>query len=429
MVQGRASGRAPLSCLALVLALLLVSARPAVADPWRWGAAGDSLTRRNPFTYPAQVADADHDLHNVALGGSRVWDFIDEQVPRILRLGCTVVTVSIGTNDVMQPSLQPTAPVVTPADYARLMDWAVAVLQFSDPRRQVILGTVPPLEMYPGCRSWPAKQKLWARDMIASYNRSLAEIAARRHCRHWTFPTVAASLFQSDGFHPDAAGNRVVADSLRPLLPRGPGPAPRPWTLDAGPITFFPESGPAGTVISIRGQGMDDVKRVVWFTGPTDAEFAMCPVLSRAEECLTCVIPARARGDVHLWLMRQPAVTRRLPSVILGTFRVTGAPAASPATHTASVVPAGGVWLGVLKSPQGRETALRMDMDQAGVALKGRALLVDADRVRRLVVTGLVQGRAVDCTSQDGWRFAGRLTRDGRLIQPLGGWSGTLRRW
>ena len=107
----------------------------------------------------------------------------------------------------------------------------------------------------------------------------------------------------------------------------------------------------------------------------------------------------------------------------------TDATDASPAMRAAKVVPAGGVWLGVLKSPQGLETALRLDMDQVGVALKGRALLVDAGRVRRLVVTGLVQRRAVECKSQDGWRLAGRLTRDGRLIQALDGWRGTLRRW
>ena len=108
VTQGCASWSARLPCVALalaqLLALLLVAACPATAEPWLWGAAGDSLTRRNPFTYPTLLADGNHQMHNVALGGSRVWDFIDEQVPRILRLGCTVVTVSIGTNDVMQAS-------------------------------------------------------------------------------------------------------------------------------------------------------------------------------------------------------------------------------------------------------------------------------------------------------------------------------------
>ena len=146
----------------------------------------------------------------------------------------------------LQPALQAHAPLVSPADYARLLDWAVATLQISDSRRLIILGTVPPLEMYPGCRTWPGPRRRWARDTIDAYNRAVREIAHRRRCVLWELPSVPAAMFQSDAFHPDADGNQVLANSLRPLLPQGPAPSPRPWIQDDEPTTFLPQRDPGG---------------------------------------------------------------------------------------------------------------------------------------------------------------------------------------
>lgn len=422
--EGRVAGRA-FGGVAVVIVMLLVAAAPAVAEPWRWGAAGDSLTHRDPFTYPNLLVDANRKLHNVAQGGCRIWDFIDDQVPRLLRQGCTLVTVSIGTNDVIQPTLSPSAPVVTPDEYAFLMDWAVTALQLADPRRCLILGTVPPAAMYPACRTWTDKQRAWARTTIVSYNQALADIAVRRDCILWTLPTLPSRMFQADGFHPDAAGNRLMARTLRPLLPQGPAPSPRPWPLDAGRVTYLPESGPPGTVVSIRGKGLEDVKRVVYFTGASDHDFVMCPVVSWSEDSLAVAIPPRATGNLELWLMKRIAVNRHTPSVRLGMFRV-AAPSAGPPAKAAA---AGGVWLGVLTGAGGRETAIRVDMDQAGPALKGRALLIEAGHVRRAAVHGTVKGRAVDCRTEDGWHLSGRVSDDGRLIRVSPPWSGALRRF
>jgi len=104
----------------LLLGLLILGlAEARAADGWLWCAAGDSLTRHSGYEYPYVIEDPR--WRRVVVGGSGgVWDVVDEQLPRVISAGATLVTLEIGTNDIVQGP----KPV---AMFAGVLDWTAVV--------------------------------------------------------------------------------------------------------------------------------------------------------------------------------------------------------------------------------------------------------------------------------------------------------------
>lgn len=344
--------------------------------PWVWHAAGDSLTRYSEFEYPYQMRDPRFQVEVVAEPGARLSDLVETQLPRIVAGGATLVTLTIGSNDILSPIMARLGPPVSaPEEFRVTLHWVVRFLKSSATNRKIVLGTVPDPTMYPATRSWRTEEKAIARGISKRFNEAIHAIGAAEGSVVWKFPTV--SDFGPDGFHPTRKAHGRILATLAPLLPKGPAPLSNPSPL-VDLLTVFPTSGPPGTVLHVRGPDMFAVKRVVYRAG--DA-WRMCPVIDRSAHRLTCEIPRDVSETSDLWAIRTPRPSTSPPNALLVRFRV--APPERVIVHNHA-----GVWLGYLPG----NLPVRLDLDQAGTRLSGRAWIAARGRAWY----GPINGRLVD---------------------------------
>lgn len=415
-----------------LLCLLAWGGRAQAAPKERWFAAGDSLTRNTGFEYPYQM-----DAHATVIAepGARLGDVLDVQLPQMVAGGATLVTLTVGTNDVVQ-TIGARHGLRMPVERFRAtLEWIVAFLRLSDPRRAIVVATLPAPRMFPATRAWTAEQRQRAAAQVQAYNAAIVSVARRRGCATWIFPTIPAACFLSDGFHPDRVGHATVAASLRPLLPSRSPPTPHPVPgLLVSPMTVFPPAGPPGTTVILRGATVGTIRRVVYFP-KGGAAFRMCPVVDRHDDLLACAIPDDAKGTLELWAIRtsRPDRTSLLNRPVV-RFTVRPARENRDRAHFSQknglcpYFPVGGVWLGIAKDAAGREVALRLDLDQMEDALAGRAFLAWDGRAAQEVARGRIHGRNVRIAIP-GFAVRATLLADASRLRVSGALRGTLRRW
>lgn len=152
-------------------------------------------------------------LVNLGVPGARI-DLIKEQVRVARQVGtkAQLVTLWTGAND-----------LVNGDDPARFQEDLRAVMNMvrQDMTRALVVANLPDLTMLPRFRTNPNPAVTPAR--VAAFNRVIAEEAKRADAALvdlFTNPVRDDLVFDADGFHPNNAGHREIANQfLRAILP------------------------------------------------------------------------------------------------------------------------------------------------------------------------------------------------------------------
>jgi lysophospholipase L1-like esterase len=167
---------------------------------------------------------------DLGIPGATVATALRREAPYARSLDPSVVTVWLNVNDLIAG--------VSPARFEREIQRLLALVR-DHGATQVLVANTPPLDRlpdYPLCRKDPGRCPLHQRvpppavldQKVHAYNAAIARAASRtgsvlvdlhaageRAIRDGTYPT----LISGDGFHPDAAGYRVVAAAFARALP------------------------------------------------------------------------------------------------------------------------------------------------------------------------------------------------------------------
>jgi lysophospholipase L1-like esterase len=142
----------------------------------------------------------------------------DQEAPRLAALHPTLVTITVGPNDIIQ--------FVPPNQFNADLDRLLTAVQASDPR-VIAIATMPDFSLAPAV---PPFLRAAAHDLILGYNAVIA-VQARLHgavlvdlySPSEQLLKTNATLVGSDGFHPDDAGYALYAttfwQALQGVLP------------------------------------------------------------------------------------------------------------------------------------------------------------------------------------------------------------------
>ncbi|MPY93852.1 MAG: hypothetical protein GEV08_12550 [Acidimicrobiia bacterium] len=158
---------------------------------------------------------------NLAAEGSTVADALAQQVPSARDLEPSLVTVSLGVNDLRAE--------VDPADYEEQLGSLVRRLRRGGAAR-VLVANTPPIDHLPAYvaeagGSFPASDDLLA--LVTAYNQAVARVAAVEGAELVDLHAAGmaaraegaeASLVAADGFHPSTAGHARIAAAFAAVL-------------------------------------------------------------------------------------------------------------------------------------------------------------------------------------------------------------------
>lgn len=153
-------------------------------------------------------------LVSVAVGGSRVCDVLDRQLPAALAAEPDIALVSVGANDALRNT-----PL---ARFEEDLDSLIAALTAATPL--VGLSGVGDLGVIPRL---PPFAQTYGRVRARSFNNAIARVAARHELPKsatwgpmWEpFATDPHGLiFTHDRFHASAHGHAIFAESMRPVM-------------------------------------------------------------------------------------------------------------------------------------------------------------------------------------------------------------------
>ncbi len=172
------------------------------ADGPLWVVLGDSMAQgigASAFDrgWPGQLAERlpDHRLVNLSVSGGRLSDLLDRQIPTMESLGRPdLVTVVIGSNDLISPRLRAALPERLAEVLRRLPDGS-------------ILGTQP------GGRSGALEFNRLVDEAAANGGLNVADFRDPR-MRSWS------GKLSADHFHPNDHGYRAMADIVAEALQR-----------------------------------------------------------------------------------------------------------------------------------------------------------------------------------------------------------------
>lgn len=172
---------------------------------------------------------------NVAIPGATVVRAMAREVPEALRLAPALVTVWLNVNDIVA--------LVPPERYERQLQELVRALRRGGATR-VLVANTPPLDTLPAylaCRPGGERQRCvlgsqaiapgpeLVRQVVAAYNQAIARVVAAEGAElvdlHAAGLKARAEgkekeLVSDDGFHPSAAGHRLVAETFAAALVR-----------------------------------------------------------------------------------------------------------------------------------------------------------------------------------------------------------------
>lgn len=228
--------------LALAAACGLAAPAAAAASPTRptYVALGDSTgagVGAGGVGYPARLARAlgaaglPVRLVNLSVSGATSADVVRAQLPRVAAAAPSLVTVSIGVNDLVRQR-----PL---AAYAR--DLGAVADALARTGAAVVFTTLPDLSLTPSARRGDVRA---LRQRIAGFNAVVRGIAGRHGfavvdvcaASERAVRTDGDRLFAADGFHPSAAGYQRWAEAMLPAAERALAPprrARRPASADA----------------------------------------------------------------------------------------------------------------------------------------------------------------------------------------------------
>lgn len=152
-------------------------------------------------------------LMNLGVPGARI-DLIKEQVRLAQQLGtkANLVTLWTGANDLVHGD--------DPKRFQEDLRALLGMLE-DDISKKIVVANLPDLTMLPRFRASPSPSVTPER--IAAFNRAIAEETKRvdgRLVDLFAIPVRDNLVFDLDGFHPNNAGHREIADQfLRVILP------------------------------------------------------------------------------------------------------------------------------------------------------------------------------------------------------------------
>jgi lysophospholipase L1-like esterase len=165
-----------------------------------WVALGDSMTvgigastHRRGWVGQLASRRPGWRVVNLGISGGRVRDVLDRQLPALEQLAPDLVTLLIGSNDLMNPRYRPTLP----ADLAELLERLPA-------------GTV--VGNQPGTYAAALAFNAQIDEAVAAGGVTLAELRDPR-TRHWRGKLAA------DHFHPNDRGHAGIAEIFEEALP------------------------------------------------------------------------------------------------------------------------------------------------------------------------------------------------------------------
>lgn len=169
---------------------------------------------------------------NLGIPGATVSTALRDELPRALSLAPTLVTVWLNANDIIAG--------VAPSTYESQLRQLVRELRRGG-QTKVLVANTPPLELLPAylaCRRRPpvapCREPALAlvppsavESVVDAYNAAIARVAAAEGAVLVDLHAEAVSaqaggrlaeMVSSDGFHPNAAGHRAVADAFADAL-------------------------------------------------------------------------------------------------------------------------------------------------------------------------------------------------------------------
>lgn len=151
------------------------------------------------------------ELINVCAAGASIHDVLEKQASRLAKLRPTLVTLSVGSNDLLQETQV--------EHFAR--DYEDVVIRIKRTCNVVVITNIPSLSSAPGL---PPQVRNSVRQRTLTFNRSIAEIAERYGLPLFDLYSVSESLalhpefFSADGVHPSDRGYEFWAEAMWPLV-------------------------------------------------------------------------------------------------------------------------------------------------------------------------------------------------------------------
>lgn len=146
---------------------------------------------------------------DLGIDGATTAEVADQEAPRLAALRPTLVTITVGPNDIIQ--------FVPPNQFNAALDRLLTAVQASDPR-VIALATMPDFSLAPAV---PPFLRTATHDLIVGYN---AIIAVQAHLHGAVLVDLYgpsepllktnATLISGDGFHPDDAGYALYATTF-----------------------------------------------------------------------------------------------------------------------------------------------------------------------------------------------------------------------
>lgn len=171
-------------------------------------------------------------LRNLSQSGAVSLDVLESQVPRVEAMQPDLVTVGIGSNDILQG--------IPEEAFAWNLEQIALVLMRST--AQVVIANMPDLTLTPIAARFRAGGYS---TIIADYNRHVEAVAARHGFILFDLFRLSqreagqhADLFSADGFHPSSKGyERWAAGMLDPVMRALSLPPTQAYTGDAKPYS------------------------------------------------------------------------------------------------------------------------------------------------------------------------------------------------
>ena len=142
-------------------------------------------------------------------------------MPRSLKQKFDWVVIFIGTNDCRQVDDPARMTRISLPEYQRNMEYLTGL--FIKGGKQVILVTLPPVDMRRYRESFPDSGYIYDKERIDATNRGLRELASRRGLRVADLAEAIAAesndVLMSDGLHLNSTGQLLLSRLLLEIIP------------------------------------------------------------------------------------------------------------------------------------------------------------------------------------------------------------------